>query len=48
MNAFKKGVMNMGIKLYNKLSNNIREVEKMKQFKRAEILSITTYVLLCR
>jgi hypothetical protein len=23
-------------------------VEKMKQFKRAEILSITTYVLLCR
>jgi hypothetical protein len=27
-NAFQKGVMNMGIKLYNKLSNKIGDVEK--------------------
>jgi hypothetical protein len=33
-NALKKGVMNMSIKLYNKLPNKIREVEKIKQFKR--------------
>jgi hypothetical protein len=33
-NVFKKGVMNMGIKLYNKLSGKIREVEKIRQFKK--------------
>jgi hypothetical protein len=33
-NALKKGVMNMGIKLYNHLPNEIREVERMRQFKR--------------
>jgi hypothetical protein len=27
-------VMNMGIKLYNKIPNKIREVGKMRQFKR--------------
>jgi hypothetical protein len=27
--AYKKGVLNMGIKLYNKIPNKIREVEKM-------------------
>jgi hypothetical protein len=32
-NALKKGVMKMGIKLYNKLTNKIREVEEMRQFK---------------
>jgi hypothetical protein len=31
-NALKKGVMNMEIKLYNKLPNKIMEVEKMRQF----------------
>jgi hypothetical protein len=33
-NSLKKGVMNMGLKLYNKLRNKIREVEKIRQFKR--------------
>jgi hypothetical protein len=34
-NAVKKGVMNMGIYLYNKLEHKIREVvEKMRPFKR--------------
>jgi hypothetical protein len=33
-NALKKGRMNMGIKLHNKLPNEIREVEKIRQFKR--------------
>jgi hypothetical protein len=33
-NALKKGVMNMGIKLYNQSPNEIREVEEMRQFKR--------------
>jgi hypothetical protein len=33
-NVLKKGVMNMGIKLYNKLPNKIREMEKMSQLKR--------------
>jgi hypothetical protein len=28
------GVMNMGIRLYNKVPNKIREVGKMRQFKR--------------
>jgi hypothetical protein len=31
--AFIKGIVNMGIKLYHILSNQIREVEKMMQFK---------------
>jgi hypothetical protein len=30
----KNGVMNMGIRLYNKIPNKIREVGKMRQFKR--------------
>jgi hypothetical protein len=34
MNAFKKGVRSMGIKLYNKISNKILEIIKMRQFKR--------------
>jgi hypothetical protein len=33
-NALKKNVMYMGIKLYNKLPNKIRKVEKMRQSKR--------------
>jgi hypothetical protein len=33
-NASKNGVMNMGIKLYNKIPNKLREVGKMRQFKR--------------
>lgn len=32
--AYKKGVLNMGIKLYNKIPNKIREVEKIRQFKK--------------
>jgi hypothetical protein len=27
-------MMNMGVKLYNKIPNKIREVEKMRHFKR--------------
>jgi hypothetical protein len=30
----KNGVMNMGIGLYNRIPNKIRELEKMSQFKR--------------
>jgi hypothetical protein len=33
MNAFKKGKLSMGIKLYNKVPNKIRGVAKMRQFK---------------
>ena len=33
-NAYTKGVLNMGIKLYNKIPNKIRETEKMRQFKK--------------
>jgi hypothetical protein len=33
-NVVKNGVMNMGIRLYNRIPNKIREVEKMRQFKR--------------
>jgi hypothetical protein len=33
-NALKKGVMNIGIKLYSKLLNKIKEVEEMRYFKR--------------
>jgi hypothetical protein len=33
-NALNKGVTNMGLKLYNKLPNKIRKVEKMRKFKR--------------
>jgi hypothetical protein len=33
-NALKKGVMNMGIKLYNNLPNKFKEVEKIRQYKR--------------
>jgi hypothetical protein len=29
-NVFKNGVMNMGIRLYNKIPNKIREVGKMR------------------
>jgi hypothetical protein len=47
-NSLKKGVMNMGIKLYSHLPNKIREVEKTRQFKRSEIVPITIYILLCR
>jgi sulfur relay (sulfurtransferase) complex TusBCD TusD component (DsrE family) len=47
-NALKKGVMNRGIKLYSHLPNIIREAEKIMQFKRAEMLPIKTYILLCR
>jgi hypothetical protein len=32
-NVTKNGVINMGIKLYNKIPNTIREVRKMRQFK---------------
>jgi hypothetical protein len=28
-NAYKKGILNMGIKLYNKVPNKFREVEKL-------------------
>jgi hypothetical protein len=30
----KNGVMNMGIRLYNRIPNKIWEIEKMSQFKR--------------
>jgi hypothetical protein len=30
-----KDVMNMGIKLHNKLPNKVREVEKMRQLKKS-------------
>jgi hypothetical protein len=33
-NVFKNGVMNMGIRLCNKIPNKIKEVRKMRQFKR--------------
>jgi hypothetical protein len=33
-NVSKNGVMNIGIRLYNKVPNKIREVGKMRQFKR--------------
>jgi hypothetical protein len=33
-NVYKNDVMNMGIRLYNKVPNKIREVGKMGQFKR--------------
>jgi hypothetical protein len=33
-NVSKNGVMNMGIKLYNKIPNKIWEVGKLRQFKR--------------
>jgi hypothetical protein len=33
-NFSKNGVMNMGVKLYNKIPNKISEVGKMRQFKR--------------
>jgi hypothetical protein len=33
-NVFKNGVMNMGIRLYYKILNKIKEVGKMRQFKR--------------
>jgi hypothetical protein len=33
-NVVKNGVMNMGIRLYNRITNKIREVEKIRQFKR--------------
>jgi hypothetical protein len=33
-NVFKNGVMNMGMRLYNKIPNKIREVGKMRHFKR--------------
>jgi hypothetical protein len=34
INVLKNGMMNTGIKLYNKIPNKIREVEKMRNFKR--------------
>jgi hypothetical protein len=33
-NAYGNGVMNMEIKLYNNIPNKIREIGKMRQFKR--------------
>jgi hypothetical protein len=45
-NAPKKGVMNEGIKWYNKLPNKIMEVEKVRQFKkelRSYLLEHTFY-----
>jgi hypothetical protein len=33
-NVSKNGVMNMGIRWYNKIPNKIREVREMRQFKR--------------
>jgi hypothetical protein len=33
-NVMKNSVMNMGIRLYNRIPNKIREIEKMSQFKR--------------
>jgi hypothetical protein len=30
----KKGVLNMEIKLYNKIPNNIREAQKMREYKK--------------
>jgi hypothetical protein len=33
-NVVKNGVVNMGIRLYNRIPNKIREVEKIRQFKR--------------
>jgi hypothetical protein len=32
--VLKNGMLNMGIKLYNKIPNKIREVEKMRHFKK--------------
>jgi hypothetical protein len=44
----KKGVMNMGIKLFNKLPNQIRELEKKVAVSvGADILSTTPYILVC-
>jgi hypothetical protein len=40
-NALKKGVMSMGIKLYNKLPSEIREVEKMRQCK----IELSSYLI---
>jgi hypothetical protein len=45
-NVLKKGVVNIGIKLHNKLSSQIREVEKMRTFKnelRSYLLQHTFY-----
>jgi hypothetical protein len=36
-NVVKNGVMNMGIRLYNRIPNKVREVEKMRQFKRVKV-----------
>jgi hypothetical protein len=33
-NVLKNGVLDMGIKLYNKILIKIREIEKMRHFKR--------------
>jgi hypothetical protein len=40
--------MNMGIRLYNKITNKIREVGKMRQFKRAFRSYLVQYVLFDR
>jgi hypothetical protein len=36
--SFKKSVVNIGIKLYNKLPSHMKKIEKMKHFKR-ELIS---------
>jgi len=33
-NLYKKSVINMGIRLYNKVPNNIKKVEEYKPYKR--------------
>jgi hypothetical protein len=43
-NAFKKGIMNMRNKLYNKLPGKIKEVEYMRQLKR-DLRSLRSYLL---
>jgi hypothetical protein len=42
------GVMNMGIKLYNKIPVTIREIKKMIHFKSTYITFVMTYIPLCR
>jgi hypothetical protein len=34
VHVLENGMMNMGIELYNKIPNKIREEEKMRKFKR--------------
>jgi hypothetical protein len=47
MDLFRKSVVNMGIRLYNKVPDYIKDLEKYKFFyKRLQILSVATCILL--